>query len=188
MFDRDRITAVFDPAVLMSEAIHVNQVGYWPDDPGKMAYLSQWMGLGGGVSYDGIRRFYLLNVKNERVFHGNVRLQHTGEVVPIGNGDVSSHERDDGSSVLVLVNRSGPVLYFRYAMRREMMTMAGFVPKEKLSRKAQRELNRQRRIMWDFSPVTRTVDSRKRYNRRKNARDRYDDYGTSVFCLSVISA
>ena len=56
--------------------------------------------------------------------------------------------------------------------------MAGFVPKEKLSKKAQKELNRQRRTMWEFSPVTRTVDSRKLYNRRKKARDRYDDYGT----------
>ena len=61
------------------------------------------------------------------------------------------------------------------------MIMAGFVPKEKLSKKAQKELNRQRRTMWDFSPVSRAVDSRKLYNRRKNTRDRYDDYGASVF-------
>ena len=59
--------------------------------------------------------------------------------------------------------------------------MARFVPKEKLSKKAQKELNRQRRTMWDFRPVTKTVDSKKLYNRKKNARDRYDDYGTSVF-------
>ncbi len=59
--------------------------------------------------------------------------------------------------------------------------MAKFVPKDKLSKKAQKELNRQRRTMWDFSPVTKTVDSKKLYNRKKNARDRYDDYGASVF-------
>ena len=39
--------------------------------------------------------------------------------------------------------------------------MAKFIPKEKLSKKAQKELNRQRRVTWDFSPVTKTVDSRK---------------------------
>ena len=67
--------------------------------------------------------------------------------------------------------------------------MAGFVPKNKLSKKAQKELNRQRRTMWDFSPVSRTVDSRKLYNRRKKARDRFDDYGASFFdpCSEVPS-
>ncbi|MBQ9010075.1 MAG: hypothetical protein IJ088_12220 [Clostridia bacterium] len=66
--------------------------------------------------------------------------------------------------------------------------MARFIPKEKLSRKAQKELNRQRRVTWDFSPVTKAVDSRKRYNRKRNARDRYDDYGAGVFHLSSFSA
>jgi len=62
--------------------------------------------------------------------------------------------------------------------------MARFVPKDKLSKKAQKELNRQRRTMWNFSPVTKTVDSKKLYNRKRNARDRYDDYGTSVFLFT----
>ena len=42
-----------------------------------------------------------------------------------------------------------------------MMFMAKFIPKGKLSKKAQKELNRQRRVTWEFSPVTKTVDSRK---------------------------
>ena len=66
-------------------------------------------------------------------------------------------------------------------MRKEMMSMARFIPKEKLSKKAQKELNRQRRVTWDFSPVTKTVDSRKLYNRRKNSYDRHEDYGIGVF-------
>ena len=41
--------------------------------------------------------------------------------------------------------------------------MARFVPKDKMSKKAQKELNRQRRVTWEFSPVTKTVDSRKIY-------------------------
>jgi len=60
--------------------------------------------------------------------------------------------------------------------------MARFVPKDKLSKKAQKELNRQQRVTWDFSPVTKTVDSKKLYNRKRNARNR-DDYGLGVFLL-----
>ena len=58
--------------------------------------------------------------------------------------------------------------------------MAKFIPKAKLSKKAQKELNRQRRVTWEFSPVTKTVDSRKIYSRKKKAQDR-DDYGLSFF-------
>ena len=67
-----------------------------------------------------------------------------------------------------------------YAIREEMMFMAKFIPKEKLSKKAQKELNRQRRVTWEFSPVTKTVDSRKIYSRKRKAQNR-DDYGLSFF-------
>ena len=58
--------------------------------------------------------------------------------------------------------------------------MARYDPKDKLSKKAQKELNRQQRVTWDFSPVTKTVESKKLYNRKRNARNR-DDYGLGVF-------
>ena len=58
--------------------------------------------------------------------------------------------------------------------------MAKFVPKGKLSKKAQKELNRQRRVTWEFSPVTKTVESRKVYSRKRKARTP-DDYGLSFF-------
>jgi endoglucanase len=45
-------TFTFDPARLRSEAVHVNQVGFRPDDPAKIAFLSCWMGNGGGLKYD----------------------------------------------------------------------------------------------------------------------------------------
>jgi hypothetical protein len=66
-----------------------------------------------------------------------------------------------------------------------MRNMAKFIPKDKLSKKAQKELNRQRRTMWNFSPVSRTVDSKKLYNRKKRARDRYDDYGAGSLQIVV---
>lgn len=35
----------------LSDAIHVNQIGYRPDDPFKRAYFSFWTGTGGGIAY-----------------------------------------------------------------------------------------------------------------------------------------
>ena len=61
-----------------------------------------------------------------------------------------------------------------------MMCMARFVPKDKLSKKARKELNRQKRVTWEFSPVTKTVESKKVYSRKKKAQNR-DDYGLSFF-------
>ena len=53
--------------------------------------------------------------------------------------------------------------------------MARFVPQKKLSKKAQKELNRRRRVIWTFSPVTKTVDSRKVYSRKRKTRDSEED-------------
>ena len=66
--------------------------------------------------------------------------------------------------------------------------MARFIPKDKLSKKAQKELNRQRRVTWDFSSVTKTVESKKLYSRKRKAQNR-DDYGLSFFhfCFSLRS-
>lgn len=56
--------------------------------------------------------------------------------------------------------------------------MNNFVEKKKLSKKAQRALNNEKRQTWDFSPVTRTVESKKVYNRKRNLRERYgSDHG-----------
>ena len=55
--------------------------------------------------------------------------------------------------------------------------MSGFVPKEKLSKKARKELDRSRRVTWGFSPVTKTVKSRKLYSRKGKTHDRYGDDG-----------
>ena len=56
--------------------------------------------------------------------------------------------------------------------------MNNFVEKKKLSKKAQRALNNEKRQTWNFSPVTRTVESKKVYNRKRNLRERYgSDHG-----------
>ena len=59
--------------------------------------------------------------------------------------------------------------------------MAKFVSREKLSKKARKELDTQHRILWQYSPVTKKIESKKLYNRKKKSHARYDDYGMG-FC------
>ena len=55
--------------------------------------------------------------------------------------------------------------------------MKKFIPKEKLGKKARKLLDSEQRTTWAFSPVTKKVESKKLYNRKRKAHDRYDDYG-----------
>lgn len=59
--------------------------------------------------------------------------------------------------------------------------MAKFVPKARMSRRSLKEMARKKRVTWDFSPVTRKIESKKLYNRKKRSHDREDDYGMGVF-------
>ncbi len=54
--------------------------------------------------------------------------------------------------------------------------MAKFVPRGKMGKKARKELDRLRRATWEFSPVTKKVESGKIYSRKRKARNR-DDCG-----------
>lgn len=59
--------------------------------------------------------------------------------------------------------------------------MNRFVPREKLSKKAKRELDASRRISWGaINPVARKAENKKAY-RRKKSLDRYDEYGRDFF-------
>ena len=65
----------FDPAALRSEAVHVNQIGFRPDDPAKVAFLSCWMGEVGGVKYgEGLPFAVLDDVTAEVVWEGTTTL------------------------------------------------------------------------------------------------------------------
>ena len=61
--------------------------------------------------------------------------------------------------------------------------MAKFVSHEKLSKKARKELDNQKRAVWVFSPMTRKVESKKHYSRKKSAHAWKKDFGMSAFCL-----
>ncbi|HCE44204.1 MAG TPA: hypothetical protein DET40_11710 [Lentisphaeria bacterium] len=56
-----------------SEIVHVNQIGYRPDDPDKQAFLSLWMGTGGAYKFqDGLKFSIIDEANGNSVFSGNV--------------------------------------------------------------------------------------------------------------------
>ena len=61
------------------------------------------------------------------------------------------------------------------------MFMARFIPREKLSRKARKQLDGERRATWTLSPVTKKIDSKKLYSRKRKSHDRDDDDGMGFF-------
>ena len=52
--------------------------------------------------------------------------------------------------------------------------MKRFIPREKLGRKARKQLDSEQRATWAFSPVTKKLESKKLYNRKRKSHDRYD--------------
>ncbi|MHC4253019.1 MAG: cellulase N-terminal Ig-like domain-containing protein, partial [Planctomycetota bacterium] len=64
-----------DPARRRSDAVHASHVGFRPDDPAKVAFLSCWTGTGGGVAYGDGLGFRVLEADSRRsVFEGRARL------------------------------------------------------------------------------------------------------------------
>lgn len=59
--------------------------------------------------------------------------------------------------------------------------MPKFITRGKLSKKARRELDRQHRTLWQHSPVTKTIESKKLYSRKKKSHARYDDDGMGFY-------
>ena len=64
-------------------------------------------------------------------------------------------------------------------MRKEAIQMERFIPREKLSKKAKKKLAAKKRITWTFSPVTRKVESKRVYNRKRISRA--EDDGREFF-------
>lgn len=56
--------------------------------------------------------------------------------------------------------------------------MRAFIPEEKLGKKAKKELAKKKRVVWTASPVTRTVESKKIYSRKRRPRPETDDGGS----------
>ena len=60
--------------------------------------------------------------------------------------------------------------------------MDKFIPKEKMSKKARREHDRNMRTIWGISPVTKLKENKKIYNRKKACRD-VTAHGEPFLCL-----
>ena len=64
-----------DPRSQRSEAVHVNQIGFRPDDPAKRAFLSLWRGSGGAQTYPAGLHFSVIDeVDGSVAFSGPVEL------------------------------------------------------------------------------------------------------------------
>lgn len=59
--------------------------------------------------------------------------------------------------------------------------MNRFVPREKMGRKARRALDSRKRRGWDCSPVTRTIESRKLYSRKRKPREPQEGWERGAF-------
>lgn len=65
----------YQPNVTRSEAVQVSHLGFRPDDPAKVAFLSTWMGNGGKVTYPNGLSFSVVDEKTSRtVYQGKTRL------------------------------------------------------------------------------------------------------------------
>ena len=61
----------YSPLHIRSEAVHVSQLGFRPDDPVKLGYLSTWMGNGGSLDYQNGLSFWLVAAQTDRpVYQG----------------------------------------------------------------------------------------------------------------------
>ncbi len=68
-------TFTYEPEKMRSEAVHISHIGFRPDDPVKIAFVSLWMGSGGPLDIrEGIKFQVLEDKSGQSVFTGKVML------------------------------------------------------------------------------------------------------------------
>lgn len=94
-------TFTFDEYRIRSEVIHVNQIGYVPTAGKKFAYVSQWAGEMGGVSfdaYDGATFHVVDAASRESQWSGTLKLRKDFETGGRDNGfENNANEGRNGS-------------------------------------------------------------------------------------------
>ncbi len=71
---------VYQPEETRSEAVQVSHLGFDPDDLAKVAFLSTWMGNGGGLSYAADKPFWLIDTATgEKVYEGKTTLSQSAD-------------------------------------------------------------------------------------------------------------
>ena len=63
--------------------------------------------------------------------------------------------------------------------------MERVIPFDKMSKKEKKAYNKKRRVVWEFSPVTRKKESAKAYSRKKMRRCREDEPASPFFFFPV---
>ena len=75
-------TFLYAPRQFRSEAVHVDQIGFRPDDPVKRGFLSIWLGTGGAHAYPEHLKFELLDdAAGKAVYSGTVELSKAADQV-----------------------------------------------------------------------------------------------------------
>ncbi|MGN0470093.1 MAG: hypothetical protein ACI4GV_04170 [Acutalibacteraceae bacterium] len=59
--------------------------------------------------------------------------------------------------------------------------MEKYVPFCKMSKKQQKEINRQKRTVWNVNPITRKTENKKIYNRKKSRLNDYYNNSGGIF-------
>jgi endoglucanase len=59
----------YQPLKMRSEAVHVSHIGFHPNDPAKVAFLSCWMGSGGGLKYADGMTFHIVDDGTGTIVH-----------------------------------------------------------------------------------------------------------------------
>ncbi len=85
------VSFTYQPQQQRSEAVQVSQVGFRSDDPVKVAFLSSWMGDGGGVSYPVGLKFWLMDDRGQSVFSGQTQISQTAQTPEDARGRNYSH-------------------------------------------------------------------------------------------------
>lgn len=71
--DSDGFVFVYDPRNTRNPAIRTNQIGYRAGDPFKRAFITLWMGTGGGLELSGLNRFEIIEVESgATVYRGTI--------------------------------------------------------------------------------------------------------------------
>jgi endoglucanase len=71
----DGLDFQYQPKLIQSEAVHISHIGFRPDDPAKIGFLSTWTGNGGGVGYPEGLKFWLQTFSDQtEVYNGLTKL------------------------------------------------------------------------------------------------------------------
>jgi endoglucanase len=85
----------YEPTRMRSEAVHVSHLGFRPDDPAKVGFLSCWMGDGGGLKYPEALAFQVLDeATGESRFDGVLRLSKAADAADENAYKVNHNKTD----------------------------------------------------------------------------------------------